>query len=176
MNRVLVADPPWPTAPVSKRWGTSGQSASAHYRLMSIEEIANFELPALRDDAVLFLWRLANMQEEALRVCRAWGFHPYGELVWEKMTKNGKPWFGMGFILRSSHETCLIGIKRRVKPQVLNVRSSFTATNLGHSRKPDRFYEIVERLYPGPYVELFARRQRPGWSCHGDEIGKFEQS
>jgi len=38
-----------------------------------------------------------------------------------------------------------------------------------HSRKPDVFHEVIEKVSPGPYVELFARRARPGWAVWGNQ-------
>ena len=78
--------------------------------------------------------------------------------------------FGMGRIVRASHETCLICV--RGKARVLNhsTRSRFPAPVGRHSEKPDRFFEIVEELVPGPRLELFARRERPGWHCLGNEL------
>ena len=38
-----------------------------------------------------------------------------------------------------------------------------------HSRKPDAFMDLVEQVSPGPYLELFARRQRLGWDTYGNE-------
>jgi N6-adenosine-specific RNA methylase IME4 len=138
---------------------------------MSIEEIKNYSLPLMSEDCLLFLWRLASMQEQALSVCRAWGFRPYGELIWRKKTIRNKNWFGMGLLIRGSHETCLIGVKKMPMPLNKNIRSVFDAPYTGkHSGKPDEFYQIVERISIGPYVELFARRQRPGWTCLGDEM------
>ncbi len=159
---VLVADPPWPSAKMSL-W-----NRQLPYDRMKIEEIKTFVLPPMAEVSVLFLWRLASMQPEALDVCRAWGYRPYGELVWEKRTKNDKPWMGMGTLIRGAHETCLIGVSSRIpKPKVRNIRSLFRAPQEGHSAKPDRFYEVIEEILDGPYVELFARRRRKGWTCKG---------
>ena len=76
----------------------------------------------------------------------------------------------MGRTVRGSHETCLIAV--RGKPPVLSksIRSIFDAPVGKHSEKPEAFYEIVEQLSPGPYLELYARRQREGWTCLGDEV------
>ena len=62
-------------------------------------------------DCLLLLWRVAAMQQEALDVARAWGFTVKTELVWEKLTKTGKPHFGMGHYLRGSHEVCLLATR-----------------------------------------------------------------
>jgi len=39
-----------------------------------------------------------------------------------------------------------------------------------HSAKPEAFQDIVEQVSPGPYLELFARRKRMGWSAWGNEV------
>lgn len=126
---------------------------------MDWRDIARFPLPPLADDCALFMWRVASMQHEALAVIDAWGFTLKTEIVWEKLTVRGKPHFGMGRITRATHETCLVA-----------VRDSFSAAIGEHSEKPEAFFaEIVERLYDGPFVELFARRKRAGWICLGAE-------
>lgn len=119
---------------------------------------------------VFFLWTVAAMPEEGYSTMRAWGFRPVGEIIWVKQTTKGKPWFGMGRTVRAAHERCIIGA--RGKPQVLSrsVRSVFTAEAGRHSEKPEEFYRIVEELSPGPYLELFGRRRREGWTVLGDEL------
>jgi len=44
-----------------------------------------------------------------------------------------------------------------------------------HSRKPDETYARIERLLPGPYLELFARQSRPGWDGFGDQDELFDR-
>jgi N6-adenosine-specific RNA methylase IME4 len=169
MIRVLVADPPWAFG--DKLPGAS-RGAEKNYRVLSTLDIELFKLPQLADDALLFLWRVAAMPEEALSVCRAWGFTPKSELVWLKKTPLGKTHFGMGRYVRASHETCIIASRghgnRLIKSR--SVRSVFEAATGIHSQKPDEFYTLVESLADGPYHELFARRARPGWSQEGDEL------
>jgi N6-adenosine-specific RNA methylase IME4 len=164
---VLVADPPW-------KFGDSlpgpGRGASKHYPCMDVWSICNFALPEMAEDAYLFLWRVSSMVLEAYTVCSFWGFTPKTELVWRKMTKTGKQHFGMGWHLRAAHESCIVAVRGNPRPLVRNVRSVFDAPVGRHSAKPDEFYDIVEMLSPGPYVELFARRHRPGWQCHGNEL------
>lgn len=167
--RTLVADPPWA---LKDKLPGPGRGAAKHYRLMSVEDIARLELPPLARDCRLFLWRVAAMQEEALAVVRAWGFVPKAEMVWVKRTKNGLMHFGMGRQVRMSHETCIIATRGRPPRLSNSVRSTFEATIGAHSEKPDRFFDLVEELSPGPRLELFARRRRPGWDSVGDEIGR----
>jgi N6-adenosine-specific RNA methylase IME4 len=39
-----------------------------------------------------------------------------------------------------------------------------------HSQKPDEVYEQIERMFEGPYIELFARQRRDGWEAWGNEV------
>jgi N6-adenosine-specific RNA methylase IME4 len=167
--RVLVADPPWP---FKDKLPGKGRGAEKHYRTLRIEDICAFPLPPLLGDCWLFLWRPGSHQQPALDVARAWGFlGTPAELVWRKMTKDGsRPRMGMGRIVRNVHETCLIFKRGRPERLSASIESSFDAPRLEHSRKPDRFYEIVDELVPGPVAELFARRQWPGWTCVGDQM------
>jgi site-specific DNA-methyltransferase (adenine-specific) len=103
------------------------------------------------------------------------------------MTVNGKKHFGMGNYVRASHETCIIAVKGRPKPLVRNIRSTFEAVDPNydnilfeaptgvHSEKPEFFYkEIVEKIAAGPYVELFGRKNREGWTVLGNQVGLLD--
>jgi N6-adenosine-specific RNA methylase IME4 len=115
---------------------------------------------------VLLLWKVASQTEEAYRVVRAWGFEPKSEVVW------CKPAIGMGRTVRNAHETCIVAARGNYSKLVKDhgVPSWFTAPRGKHSAKPDEFYALVERLFEGPYYELFARRRREGWQCFGKEL------
>lgn len=172
--RVLEADSPWL---FGDRLPGRFRGASKHYECMSTADICRIALPPLAPDCVLFLWRVAAMQEEALQVCRAWGFKPKSEIVWVKTTCKGEELgavhlaFGMGRQVRACHEVCLIATRGKVKPLHHSQRSVFFAPRQRHSQKPSAFYDIAERLYDGPRVRLFARDERPGWTSVGLEIG-----
>jgi len=168
--RTIVADPPWQFG--DKLPGKS-RGAEKNYRVLSLPDIKNFLHTSqieVADDARLFLWRVASMQEEALEVVQAWGFVPKAEMVWLKLTKNGKRWFGMGRQVRMEHETCIIATRGRPDTLSRSIRSTFDAEYTRHSGKPDYFYELVEELSGGPYLELFARTPRRCWTQIGDEL------
>lgn len=167
--RVLVADPPWL---FKDQLPGRGRGAAKHYSLMAVGDIATYPLPSLSESAVLFLWRVAAMVEEAYAVARAWGFVPKAELVWCKVTKDGRPRIGMGHYVRGAHETCIIAVRGSCTSADRSVPSVFHARRpREHSAKPDEFFEIVEQLYPdGPRCELFARKRRPGWLQFGLEL------
>lgn len=167
--QVLAADCPWKLSdslPGPKR------GAAKFYDCLTVEQLEAFELPPLGDAALLFLWKLASMPEEALRVCKAWGFTPKSELVWVKKTKNGERHMGMGRYTRAEHETCIIATRGRGIQLITNhgIRSVFEAPIGRHSEKPDRFYDIVRELTTGRKAELFARRRRAGFVAFGNQV------
>lgn len=165
--RVLVADPPWS---FGDRLPGGSRGAEKNYPVLSQEEIEAFPLPPMAQDALLFLWRVSSQVEEAYRVCRAWGFVPKTELVWRKLTVTGLEHFGMGRTLRAAHETCLVAQRGASIVKSRSIRSIISAPVGRHSEKPDLFYKTVERLVDGPYVELFSRKARQGWTTYGNEL------
>lgn len=172
--RCVVADPGW-------KFGDSlpgkGRGASKFYRCMTVEEICQFALPPIADDAWLFLWRVGSMLAEALDVCRAWGFGAQkSEIVWVKTAKHtpvgvpALPAMGMGRTVRNAHEIAIVAKRGRPERSSASVPSVIFAPRGAHSEKPDLFYQHVERFCPGPRVDIFARKWRPGWDAIGDEL------
>lgn len=164
--RVLVADPPWS---YKDKLPGPGRGAVKHYSTMSVGEICRFPLPPMFLDSTLFLWRVAALQREALQVLDAWDFELKTEIIWKKLTATGKRHFGMGHHVRAEHETCLVATSGRPATLDHSIRSICEAPVGRHSEKPEKFYTLVERLREGPYCEIFARRQRSGWTCLGLE-------
>ena len=172
--RVLVADPGWaPDDSLGKR------GAEAHYKnVETLADIMRHPIPHMAENSVLFLWRVAIMVEEAYGVARAWGFEPNkGEMVWAKMTKCGKRHFGMGYIVRGSHEVCLIATRGKPLIRHHSQRSLFEAPmpydengKIIHSAKPDEFFRIVAGLYDGPRASIYERKRRDGFDCFGNEL------
>ena len=186
---VLLVDCPW--QPRDKLPG-KGRGASKNYDTEDVAYLKRFSLPPLADDAVMFFWRISSMQPEALAVVRSWGFTVTSEIVWRKVTKHGKRWFGMGRTVRAEHETCLVCTRGRYRRVWANksVRSTFRAPvpvyppnhpkvlsgevkagSYWHSAKPPKIYEIIEQACPDArYYELFARTSRAGWNQEGIEL------
>jgi N6-adenosine-specific RNA methylase IME4 len=81
-----------------------------------------------------------------------------------------KPSFGMGSYFRTSTEHVLFGVRGHLLTRVRNIGTHFTAPKTFHSEKPDYFYKLVERASYPPYVDVFARKKRSGWSAWGNEI------
>ena len=155
----ILADPPWDI----QQGGRLG--AVQHYSLMTIEEIRRLPVTGLaHDDAHLWLWTTNAALEQAYDVVRAWGFTPRSLLTWLK------PYIGLGNYLRNCTEQLIFATRGKAPVLVKNQPNWLFAIRQEHSHKPEELYEIIERCSPGPYVELFARRKRPGWDSWGDEV------
>ena len=159
---VIYADPAW-------EYSNSGISGAAenHYPTISTDKICEIKVPSA-NNSVLFLWATNPLLEDALRVCNAWGFQYKTNMVWVKEKA------GQGFYVKGQHELLLICIKGNFRPDdSLYIRSVVNAPREEHSKKPEKFYEIIETLYPkGKYLELFARNNRKGWESWGNELSK----
>ena len=168
----ILADPPWQFA------NRTGKMAPEHRRLsrygtMTLEEILALPVEQLAaEQSHLYLWVPNALILEGLRVMEAWGFTYKTNLVWMKVRKDGAPdGRGVGFYFRNVTELILFGVRgslRTLPPGRRQVNALVTRKR-EHSRKPDEQYRLIEECSPGPYLELFARHARPGWSQWGNE-------
>jgi N6-adenosine-specific RNA methylase IME4 len=169
----ILADPPW----TYYTWTAKGghKSASAHYKTMPTEAICALPVYDLAaDDCVLFLWATYPNLPDAFRVIEAWGFrYKTVAFTWIKMNKDGSPFLGLGYWTRANAEICLLATRGNPKRKAKDVPQVILAARREHSRKPDEQYNRIMRLVEGPYIELFARQQWPGWDAWGLEVGKF---
>lgn len=161
----IVIDPPWD-------WGDEGDCdqlgrARPTYQTLPMADL--LALPVARladDDCHLYLWITNRSLPKGFALLDAWGFRYVTCLTW------CKPSFGMGNYFRGQSEHVLFGvrgsmaIKRKDVGTVLNAKRGPD----GHSSKPEEFYAMVESCSHAPYVEMFARRQRPGWQIWGAEV------
>ncbi len=165
--KTIVADPPWPYA---DRLPGPGRGAVKHYRLMTIQEIADLPVADTAASAShLYLWTTNGFMAEAHDICRAWGFDLKSIITWVKVTKEGRPRLGMGRTFRNVTEHCLFGVRGRAPVLRNNVPNVLFAQRTRHSEKPDSFYDLVESMSEGQFLEMFARRGRAGWESWGDE-------
>ena len=137
---------------------------------LPVERLAN-------DTAHLYLWIPNALLPEGLRVMEAWGFQYKSNIVWHKIRKDGGPdGRGVGFYFRNVSELVLFGVRGKNARTLAAGRRqvNFLATRKReHSRKPDELYEIVESCSPGPYLEMFARGRRGGWSVWGKQAENY---
>jgi N6-adenosine-specific RNA methylase IME4 len=161
--RTIVADPPW-RYPLG---GGSVVGAEYRYPTLTPGKIAALPVNDLADEdgAHLWLWATNGMLEHAYPVARAWGFTPVQLVTW------CKPSLGVGRYVRSNTEHAILAIRgRRIPPARAAAASWYQWPRRDHSRKPDAFYDLVEQVSPGPYLELFARDgRRLGWDTWGNE-------
>ena len=171
----IYADPPW------QFQNRTGKVAPEHKRLnryetMTLEEIKKLPVSEIADDkAHLYLWIPNALLPNGLEVMDAWGFEYKGNIVWEKIRKDGFPdGRGVGFYFRNVTELLLFGIKKKSSPnrtlsparsQVNLVRSQ----KREHSRKPDEIIPIIESCSQPARIELFARGDREGWDMWGNQ-------
>ena len=157
---VIYADPPW-------SYSNSGfkGSAAEHYPTMTTEDICAMNIPST-ENAVLFLWVTNPLLEDAMQVVNAWGFEYKTNFVWVKDKATH-----LGFYCFGKHELLFIATKGSMLPkQEGMVNSVVEAVRTEHSKKPEMVYEMIEAMYDAPYLELFARQSRQGWSSFGNEL------
>jgi N6-adenosine-specific RNA methylase IME4 len=173
----ILADPPWQfmnrtgkMAPEHKR--LSRYSTMTHGEILDLP-VATLALP----QSHLYLWVPNALVLEGLEVMKRWGFTYKTNLVWFKTRRDGGPdGRGVGFYFRNVTELVLFGTRGSLRTLAPGRRqvNIITSRKREHSRKPDELYDIIEQCSPGPYLELFARHDRPGWVQWGNEIDSPE--
>lgn len=158
----VVADPPWKYDNKATR-----AAAEDHYPTMTVEELCAIPVDDwTNDEAHLYLWTTNGFLRQAFDVLSAWGFDYKTTLVWVK------PQLGIGNYFRSSTEYVLFGIKGGLRTLDSNQRNWFEAKRGRHSKKPGLFFDLVEKVSPGPFLEMFARERRlseASWDYWGNE-------
>ena len=168
--RAILADPPWRF----QTWSDKGRDRAPSYQTMTPADIAALPVADVAaDDCVLFLWMTWPMLEHALMVIDRWDFqYKTCAFCWVKLA-NGEPQVGTGYWTRANSEVCLLATRGRPLRINKDVSQAIVEPRREHSRKPDCVYERIERLVEGPYLELWARTKREGWTQWGDEVGKY---
>lgn len=155
----IYADPPWQY----QNQGTRG-STNNHYRTMSVEEIAALPIAQLAaEESHLHLWATNAFLFDTQQIFDAWGFTFKSSFVWVKTQ------IGMGNYWRNAHEFLLLGVRGDLTARNHDMGSWVQAPRTEHSEKPDRIRYMIERLSPGPYLELFGRHDVEGWTTFGNE-------
>jgi N6-adenosine-specific RNA methylase IME4 len=171
MYRVIYADPPW-------SYGNSGVinsgdnygRAARHYPSMTIDELCKLPVEAhARPDSVLFCWVTAPLLYEnpgPREVIEAWGFEPKTSVVWDKVRHNFGSYVSVRheFLIIATRGSCLPDRPTPMPDSVQTIRRGDV-----HSQKPEEFRTLIEKLYDGPYLELFGRTRVKGWKVHGND-------
>ena len=155
----ILVDPPWPL-----------QSGEKHYRTMSLARITALPVGCLAArDAHVWLWTTNALLPKAYEVAEAWGFTVRSPLTWVKFR------LGLGgrYQLRNATEQLLFCTRGKAPLGSRSQPTWFNAPVTEHSRKPAEQFAIIERVSPGPYLELFARRRPESnqlWAVWGDQV------
>lgn len=173
----VLADPPW------QFQNRTGKVAPEHRRLsryatMTLDDIKALPVASVCEPtAHLYLWVPNALLPSGLAVLAAWGFEYKSNIVWHKVRKDGGPdGRGVGFYFRNTTELILFGVRGRCARTLAPGRSQVNiicSRKREHSRKPDEAYALIERCSPGPYLEMFARGARPGWSAWGHQASDY---
>lgn len=201
---VILADPPWqfkvhklcdssrnPDAPITRNQQRQN-SPERHYKTMTLQEIMDMRdavMFATAPNSILLLWAVDPLLPAAIQVGQHWGFtYKTVGFYWAKTRRNNgvknkrphvkkRPFpMGTGYWTRANPEQCLLFTRGEPKRLSASVEKLIVSPRREHSRKPDEMYERIESLAAGPYLEMFARNQRPGWSSWGNQTEKFAVS
>lgn len=172
--RAVVVDPPWtPTlhAHNPRRATVDKAGPQKHYPTMSLDAICALK-PSLAKQCHVYIWVLSQHVDWGYAVASAWGVEPQILLTW------AKPGLGAGrFQCNTEHVLVCRGGPRAGNPfgfggQVAPATGGtwFNWPRGRHSEKPREFFELVEKISPGPFLEMYARSTRPGWAVFGNEV------
>jgi len=190
----VVADPPWDYSGKLSGGGTSGYSpvhhsrggsrgARNHYTTLEVAELKRLPVRDIVADAAhLYLWTTGAFIAEAHELAVYWGFQPKGVIPWVKTRRDpvaavartgnlqDAVRMGMGVYVRWCAEFVVFGVRGKLPTLRNNALGIVFAERRQHSEKPEELYELVRSLSPGPRIDIFARRERPGFVAWGDEV------
>lgn len=173
--RTIVADPPWRygkwgKASIAPRGSTyEPQDSAMPYRTMTVAEIKTLPVGEITAPSCdLYLWTTQRYLPFAFGVLEAWGFKYCQTLTWCKKPKGT----GQGGLYCPTTEFLLLGRKGRMPTAKRRIETTWWQVKrpMRHSQKPEHFQDVIEQQSEGPRIELFARRQRPGWDVWGNEV------
>lgn len=178
---IILADPPVPFETWGKRpGGIDSRAAEAFYPTMTWDDLGALDVASVAaPDCVLFLWLCQPLLIETLEMARRWGFsYKTKAFCWLKLRGPATFHVGMGYWTRANTEDVLLftrGNPRRISKDVAQVIATaepeaVLAPLARHSQKPGEVHNRIERLCGGPFLELFGRRPRAGWTVLGNEI------
>ena len=185
----ILADPPWSFLTYSGKRSTPHRTENDHYQTMTMDAMKAMPIGDLAaKDCALFMWVVGSHLDAAIDLGRAWGFSLKTDaFYWLKTRMHGagqldmftgdvpEPRISMGYWTRKQAEPCWLFTRGKPKRLAKDVRQVIVEPRREHSRKPDVTHERISRLVGGPYLELFAREPRPGWTVWGNQTDKFSQ-
>jgi len=184
----ILADPPWAFRTFSGENMTPHRCAEDHYPTMTLAEMQALPVADLAaKDCALFMWVVGSHLAESIELAASWGFtFKTDAFYWLKQKLIGadqidlftddipEPRISFGYWTRKQVEPCWLFTRGKPKRLSKGVRQAIIEPRREHSRKPDQQYDRIEALVAGPYLELFSRTSRPGWTAWGNMAGTFE--
>lgn len=176
--RVILLDPAWGFRTRGKKGMALPQRARrAHYKPMLLKDMKALDVAALAhpDGCQIAMWTFGAFFRQAMELGESWGARYNTDLFhWLKLSKHGKRRISLGYYSRKQVESVfLFTIGKPQKAKDRGIRQLIEEPIREHSRKPDCVYDYLERMFDGPYIELFARTQRIGWDSWGDDKFRF---
>ena len=179
--KTIVADPPWkykgrgPASAKEHRPNSYGAAPSSEerYGAMTMDELKQLPINNITEDkAHLYLWVTNAFIERGWKLCKDWGFEPKTVVTWGKLRKaDGQPSMKTGYYFRGATEHFIFATKGNLRLKDKAVEPTlFLSERLPHSVKPEWFYELVDRCSFADKLEMFARRERNGWDCFGNQV------
>lgn len=149
-----------------------GKTVKIPYETMTLDDITALPVREFAEDnSHLYLWTTNRFLRDTYDIAEAWGFKFSTLLTWCKPPQG----LGMGGAYTITTEFCLFCRRgslpplRRWDSSWARVSRPYENGHIAHSVKPEAFLDIIEQVSPGPYLEMFARRQRLGWDTWGNE-------
>lgn len=167
---VIVIDPPWAYDEKggfsSNEYDATSNRGAVDYPTMTVNQISKIDLPCA-EDCVLFLWTTHAFLRDSFNLLDTWGFQYKATLVWDKVK------MGLGRTVRMQVEFCLLAVKGKPIINGGGERDIITEPRREHSRKPEAFYQLVERMCIGNKLDFFSRQARDNWEHYGAETNQF---
>ena len=166
---IIYADPAW-----SYTGNMMNSSVTDHYKTMSLEDICNLSVENIADkNCILFMWVTLPKLNQFMEVINSWGFeYKTTAFVWVKKNKISNSFFmGLGRWTRANPEICILATKGKITRKSNKVRQLQIFPIEQHSKKPDKFRDLIIELCGNlPRIELFARQKVDGWDYWGNEL------
>lgn len=172
---IFYTDPPWAQSKGGKRNCRPNQGRELDYNTCDLAEIQKIHKLALTHSAEkhnVFMWTIDKYLIDAEQMMEEIGYKLHARFVWDK--ENG---IAPAFTVRFAHEYLLWFYKKgKMLMPVEPVRGKYTTVlrepSTKHSQKPICAYDMLETMFPSSRkIEMFARNERYGWDCWGNEVG-----
>ena len=168
---VIYGDYPWLYENSDQHDGSRGHMG---YPPMKMEEILAHARDAAKraaKDCIIALW-VTNLHIPNIgKVVEAYGAEHHTMVTWPK------PRAGVGTWPRGQTEHLVIasiGNPTHTLNEITTLLPSWKPEHPGeHSSKPAEVAELLKKHCAGPFLELFGRGPRDGWTVWGAEVDKF---